>query len=114
MPKEKCVFCGKEQEDFRGTYLLKNDGNVMYFSSSKCMKNHLKLKRDRRKVRWTEAFHVQRQKRYAKQEELKEKEAAKKAEKEKLEKEKLEKKVEKTKKIEKKEKKSDKKDSKKK
>ncbi len=66
MAKAKCVFCGKEQEDFRGTYLAKNDGSLLYFSSSKCMKNFLKLKRDKRKVRWTEAFHLAREKRRAK------------------------------------------------
>ena len=74
----KCVFCGKEQEDYRGTYLVKNDGTVLYFSSSKCMKNHLKLKRDKRKVRWTEAFHIAREKKYIRAKELAEKEDAKK------------------------------------
>ena len=69
----KCVFCGKEQEDYRGTYLMKNDGTVLYFSSSKCMKNHLKLKRDKRKVRWAEAFHVARKKRLDKAKEAAEK-----------------------------------------
>ena len=69
----KCIFCGKEQEDYKGTYLLKNDGSVNYYSSSKCMKNHLKLKRDKRKTRWTEAFRVAREKRIAKTKERAEK-----------------------------------------
>jgi len=77
MAMAKCTFCGKEQEDFRGTYFIKNDGTVLYFSSSKCMKNHLKLKRDKRKIRWTEAFHVQRNKKLAKEKERAEKENAK-------------------------------------
>jgi len=79
----KCVFCGKEQEDYKGTYLLKNDGSVNYYSSSKCMKNHLKLKRDKRKVRWAEAFHITREKRKLKAKEREEKakeKAAKKSE----------------------------------
>jgi len=42
MTQAKCVFCGVEQEDFKGTYLMKNDGSSNYYSSSKCMKNHLK------------------------------------------------------------------------
>ena len=63
MTVAKCTFCGKEQEDYKGVYYIKNDGSVLYFSSSKCMKNHLKLKRDKRKVRWAEAFHTKRQKR---------------------------------------------------
>jgi large subunit ribosomal protein L24e len=59
----KCVFCGKEQEDYKGTYLMKNDGSANYYCSSKCNKSHINLGRDRRKIRWTEAFHVQREKR---------------------------------------------------
>jgi len=69
----KCVFCGKEQEDYKGTYFVKNDGSVLYFSSSKCLKNHLKLRRDKRRVRWTEAFHLQRKKRLDKVKEIAEK-----------------------------------------
>ena len=58
----KCVFCGKDEESFKGTHLVTNEGNVLYYCSSKCRKNSLKLKRDRRKVRWTEAFHETRNK----------------------------------------------------
>jgi len=67
MAVAKCAFCGKEQEDYKGVYYIKNDGTVLYFSSGKCLKNHLKLKRDKRKVRWTEAFHQTRQKRIDKE-----------------------------------------------
>lgn len=56
MALAKCTFCGKEQEDFKGTYLLKNDGSTNYFCSSKCQKSVLKLKRDRKRVSWTEAY----------------------------------------------------------
>jgi ribosomal protein L24E len=73
MAKAKCVFCGVEQDDFKGTYLAKNDGSMLYFSSGKCFKNFTKLKRDKRKVRWTEAFHVTRKKRIAKSKEKAEK-----------------------------------------
>jgi len=52
----KCSFCGREQEDFKGTFLLKNDGSTNYYCSSKCHKSHLKLKRDRKRVSWTEAY----------------------------------------------------------
>jgi len=41
MVKAKCIFSGKEQEDYKGVYLLKNDGSVNYYSSSKAIKNHL-------------------------------------------------------------------------
>ncbi len=58
----KCSFCGKDEEFFRGVNLIKNDGSIAYFCSSKCRKNALKLKRDKRKVRWTEAFREKREK----------------------------------------------------
>ena len=62
----KCVFCGREQEDFKGVYLIKNEGIAVYYCSSKCRKNHIKLGRDKRRIRWTEAFHEQRKKAIAK------------------------------------------------
>lgn len=39
-----------------GTYLLKNDGSTNYYCSGKCQKSALKLKRDRKRVTWTEAY----------------------------------------------------------
>ncbi len=56
----KCIFCGKEEREFRGIHLFKNDGTIAYFCSHKCRMNALKLHRDKRKVRWTEAFHLNR------------------------------------------------------
>jgi large subunit ribosomal protein L24e len=56
----KCVFCGKDETPFKGQHLIKNAGVVDYFCSSKCRNNSIKLKRDKRKVRWTEAFHITR------------------------------------------------------
>jgi len=79
MAKAKCVFCGKEQEDYKGVYLMKNDGTSNYYSSHKCLMNHTKLKRDKRKIRWAEAFHITREKRRTKEKERAEKEKAKKA-----------------------------------
>ena len=52
----KCFFCGKDGNSFKGIHLIKNDGTIAYFCSSKCRKNALKLKRDKRRVRWTAAF----------------------------------------------------------
>lgn len=63
----KCVFCGKEENAFKGVHLIKNDGSVWYFCSSKCRRNSVKLKRDKRKVRWAEAFHERREKARAKE-----------------------------------------------
>ena len=56
----KCVFCGKEEHSFMGVHLIKNDGSVNFFCSSKCRKNAVKLKRDKKKFKWTAAFHEQR------------------------------------------------------
>ena len=39
MALAKCVFCGKEQEDFKGNYYIKNDGTMNYFCTSKCQKS---------------------------------------------------------------------------
>lgn len=58
----KCIFSGKEERPFKGIHLIKNNGTVEYYASSKAMKNATKLKRDKRKVRWTEAFHITREK----------------------------------------------------
>ena len=58
----KCVFCGKDEKPFRGLHLITNSGTVKYFCSKKCRLNSTKLKRDKRKVRWTEAFHQTREK----------------------------------------------------
>ena len=52
----KCSFCGREEYSFKGVHLIKNDGSIWYFCSSKCWFNALKLKRDKRKVRWTVAY----------------------------------------------------------
>lgn len=54
----KCVFCGKDEDSFRGLHLLKNDGSVAYYCSGKCRKNALKLGRDKRRVKWTEAYKI--------------------------------------------------------
>jgi len=63
----KCVFCGKENDYFKGLHLIGNDGVVYYYCSSKCRKNALKLKRDKRKLKWTSAFHENREKARAKE-----------------------------------------------
>lgn len=62
----KCSYCGKEKPIYTGTHLFRNTGVVAYFCSMKCRKNSDKLKRDKKKVRWTESFHVAREKARAK------------------------------------------------
>ena len=56
----KCVFCGCESSIFKGVHYIKNDGTINYFCSSKCRKNALKLRRDKRKLKWTESFRIER------------------------------------------------------
>lgn len=48
----QCTFCGNNIEPGTGKMFVKKDGTVLYFCSSKCEKNSLKLKRLPRKVRW--------------------------------------------------------------
>lgn len=58
----KCTFCGKEERPHKGVHLIRNSGTVDYFCTNKCRMCALKLKRDKRKIRWTEAFHITREK----------------------------------------------------
>lgn len=58
----KCVFCGKDEAFMKGLNLIKNDGSVNYFCSSKCRKNVMKLGRDKRKLKWTEAYSIKKEK----------------------------------------------------
>ncbi|MGQ9718938.1 MAG: 50S ribosomal protein L24e [Nitrososphaerales archaeon] len=51
--QKKCNFCGKDVPLGRGIMLVRNDGAVHWYCSSKCRKNNLKLRRDPRKLKWT-------------------------------------------------------------
>jgi large subunit ribosomal protein L24e len=55
----KCGFCGEDSSQYTGLHLLKNDGTVVYFCSSKCRKNSLKLKRDKKRFKWTAAYGIE-------------------------------------------------------
>ena len=56
----KCVFCGCESSINKGVHFIKNDGSVNYFCSGKCRKNSLKLGRDKRRLKWTESYRIER------------------------------------------------------
>lgn len=57
MPVSKqCSFCGNEFPSGSGLMYVKNDGSILWFCSGKCRKNSLKLKRDARKLKWTNYF----------------------------------------------------------
>jgi len=84
---EKCSFCGETIERGTGKFLVRRDGTLQWFCSSKCEKNH-KLGRSPIKTRWTRTYRKFKGK-LTKAEERKEveAEAEKKAEAEKDEKE---------------------------
>jgi large subunit ribosomal protein L24e len=52
----KCSFCGKEIAKGSGKIFVKDNGTILNFCSSKCENNMLKLKRDARKLKWTNSF----------------------------------------------------------
>jgi len=35
---------------------VKNDGTILWYCSNKCRKNSLKLRRDSRKLKWTDHY----------------------------------------------------------
>lgn len=53
MEAYKCSFCGSKVELGTGKMFVKKKGSVLYFCSSKCEKNMMKLRRIPRRVRWT-------------------------------------------------------------
>jgi len=52
----KCSFCGTEIPYGTGMLFVKNDGTMLWFCSSKCRKNYLKLGRNPAKLKWTKAY----------------------------------------------------------
>jgi large subunit ribosomal protein L24e len=52
--KKKCTFCGGEVEPGTGKMLVKKDGAIQYFCSTKC-ENNSKLGRIPRLTPWTAA-----------------------------------------------------------
>ncbi|NOZ82497.1 MAG: 50S ribosomal protein L24e [Euryarchaeota archaeon] len=50
---KRCSFCDGEIEPGTGKMFVKRDGSLLYFCSSKCEKNMLKLGRNPRRIRWT-------------------------------------------------------------
>jgi large subunit ribosomal protein L24e len=53
----KCEFCGKEIKKATGIMYVKKDGTTYHFCAKKCEKNTLKLKRKKRKTKWTKEYH---------------------------------------------------------
>ncbi|MEM2020955.1 MAG: 50S ribosomal protein L24e [Zestosphaera sp.] len=52
---DKCSFCGGDVPPGSGLTLVKNDGTLLHFCSSKCFKNY-KLRRDPKRTPWTKYY----------------------------------------------------------
>ncbi len=52
----ECSFCKQIIEQGTGKLFIKTDGRSLYFCSTKCEKNLLKLKRKSREHKWTGEF----------------------------------------------------------
>lgn len=52
----KCSFCEENIEKGTGIMFVKKDGKILYFCSSKCEKNLLKLRRVPRNIKWTQTY----------------------------------------------------------
>lgn len=51
-----CFFCGQRISSASGIMLVKNDGFIQWTCSNKCKKNLRKLRRDPRKMKWTNKY----------------------------------------------------------
>ena len=51
-----CFFCGQRIASATGIMLVKNDGTIQWTCSNKCKKNLRNLKRDPRKMKWTNKY----------------------------------------------------------
>ena len=51
-----CFFCGQRISSASGIMLVKNDGSIQWTCSNKCKKNLRNLKRDQRKMKWTNKY----------------------------------------------------------
>ena len=51
-----CFFCGQRISSASGIMFVKNDGSIQWTCSNKCKKNLRKLKRDPRKMKWTNKY----------------------------------------------------------
>ncbi|MCG3215596.1 MAG: 50S ribosomal protein L24e [Candidatus Heimdallarchaeota archaeon] len=52
----KCSYCGKEIDPGCGMLFVQRTGSVLQFCSNKCKKSQLYMKRDPKKLKWTERY----------------------------------------------------------
>ena len=57
----KCTFCGNNLERGTGKIYVQKDAKVLYFCSSKCEKNHIKLGRKFLETKWSKKFKREKQ-----------------------------------------------------
>jgi large subunit ribosomal protein L24e len=50
--EQRCSFCNISLAPGTGKMFVRRDGTVLYFCSSKCERNMLKLRRKSRKLKW--------------------------------------------------------------
>lgn len=51
-----CSFCGRSIPGGVGTMHVRNDGRVLWTYSKKCDKNMFVIRREPRKLKWTEKY----------------------------------------------------------
>ncbi len=61
----KCSFSGEDIKKGTGIMYVLKDGKVLYFKNTKCLKNHIKLKRKPLTTRWTQSYKAEKEKRLA-------------------------------------------------
>ncbi len=52
----KCSYCGTDIEHGTGMLFVQRSGATLDFCSSKCQKTMLKLKRNPKKLKWTDRY----------------------------------------------------------
>ena len=58
----KCTFCGHSIEQGTGKMFVLNTGETRFYCSNKCEKNHNKLGRLPRNIKWTQEARNRRKK----------------------------------------------------
>ena len=57
MPRpRRCSFCGDEFPAGTGIMYVLNDGTVLWYCSSKCRKSSVNMRRDSRRLKWTQYY----------------------------------------------------------
>jgi ribosomal protein L24E len=59
----KCSFSGEDIKKGTGIMYVLKDGKVLHFKNTKCLKNHIKLKRKPLTTRWTQSYKLEKEKR---------------------------------------------------